>query len=105
MGTSIVTAKRKRMILLPKSRSLFPFQIPTSTKKSFKGHHCRPPCQLIIDAGDITEATEATISVQSRVKILIMDEISFMSVKHLQLISKCLQQLFDCASPFGGLSV
>jgi hypothetical protein len=34
-----------------------------------------------------------------------MDEISFMSIKHLQLISKCLQHLFDCTSPFSGLSV
>jgi hypothetical protein len=55
--------------------------------------------------GDIAEATESTISVLTRVKILIMDEISFMSVKHLQLISKSLQQLFDCTSPFGGLSM
>ena len=55
--------------------------------------------------GDISEATEETKSILNRVKILIMDEISFMSVKHLQLISKRLQQLFDCTSPFGGLSV
>jgi serine kinase of HPr protein (carbohydrate metabolism regulator) len=55
--------------------------------------------------GDIAEATESTISVLTRVKILIMDEISFISVKHLQLISKRLQQLFDCTSPFVGLSV
>lgn len=55
--------------------------------------------------GDIREATEATISVLNRVKILIIDEISFMSVKHLQLISKRLQELFDCTKPFGGLSI
>jgi hypothetical protein len=45
--------------------------------------------------GDIGEAKESTILVLNRVKILIMDEISFMSVKHLQLISKHLQQLLD----------
>lgn len=55
--------------------------------------------------GDITEANTSTISVLTKVKILIIDEISFMSVKHLQLISKRLQQLFDCTSPFGGMSV
>lgn len=55
--------------------------------------------------GDIKEASEETRSVLRRVKILIMDEISFMSVKHLQLISKRLQGLFECTSPFGGLSV
>jgi hypothetical protein len=55
--------------------------------------------------GDISEATDSTKSILSRVKILIMDEISFMSVKHLQLISKHLQHLFDCTSPFSGLSV
>ena len=55
--------------------------------------------------GDISEATESTQSILNRVKILIMDEISFMSVKHLQLISKRLQTLFDCTSPFGGFSV
>jgi hypothetical protein len=55
--------------------------------------------------GDISEATDSMKSILSRVKILIMDEISFMSVKHLQLISKRLQHLFDCTSPFGGLSV
>jgi hypothetical protein len=36
--------------------------------------------------GDISEATDSTKSILSRVKILIMDEISFMSMKHLQLI-------------------
>jgi hypothetical protein len=34
-----------------------------------------------------------------------MDNISFMSVRDLQLISKRLQELFDCATPFGGMSV
>ena len=55
--------------------------------------------------GDIGEIKESTATALNRVKILIIDEISFMSVKHLQLISKRLQELFDCASPFGGMSV
>ena len=55
--------------------------------------------------GDIGEIKESTASELNRVKILVIDEISFMSVKHLQLISKRLQELFDCASPFGGMSI
>jgi thymidine kinase len=61
--------------------------------------------QIQLHANDISEATESTKSTLNRVKILIMDEISFMSVKQLQLISKRLQDLFCCTSPFGGLSI
>ena len=56
-------------------------------------------------SNNITEATESTRSTLNKVKILIMDEISFMSVKDLQLISKRLQELFECATPFGGMSI
>jgi hypothetical protein len=45
-------------------------------------------------SNDITEASESTRSTLNKVKILIMDKISFMSVKDLQLISKRLQELF-----------
>jgi predicted ATPase len=56
-------------------------------------------------SNDITEASESTRSTLNNVKILIMDKISFMSVKDLQLISKRLQELFECATPFGGMSI
>lgn len=48
---------------------------------------------------DITEASESTRSTLNKVKILIMDEISFMSAKDLRLISKRLQELFTAQLP------
>ena len=54
---------------------------------------------------DISEPNQHTKTTLSKVKILIIDEISFMTVKQLRKISKRLQELFGCATPFGGLSV
>lgn len=54
---------------------------------------------------DISEPNQHTKTTLGKVKILIIDEVSFMTVKQLQKISKRLQELFRCATPFGGLSV
>jgi predicted AAA+ superfamily ATPase len=54
---------------------------------------------------DVSEASQHTKTTLGKVKILIIDEISFMTVKQLQKISKRLQDLFECATPFGGLSI
>ena len=55
--------------------------------------------------GDVGEPSQHTITTLNKVKILIIDEISFMTVKQLQKISKRLQELFNCTVPFGGMSV
>jgi energy-coupling factor transporter ATP-binding protein EcfA2 len=54
---------------------------------------------------DISEPSPHTITTLNKVRVLIIDEISFMTVKQLQKISERLQNLFDCTVPFGGMSV
>jgi hypothetical protein len=55
--------------------------------------------------GALKDADELTTSILHNVKILIMDEISFMTKQQLNNIDKRLQGIFNCAEPFGGMSV
>lgn len=55
--------------------------------------------------GALGDADDHTISILHSVKILIMDEISFMTKQQLNNIDKRLQGIFNCAEPFGGMSV
>jgi hypothetical protein len=55
--------------------------------------------------GPLGDADELTTSILQNVKILIIDEISFMTKQQLNNIDKRLQGIFNCAEPYGGMSI
>ena len=56
-------------------------------------------------SGQLGDINEKTLSTLRDVKILICDEISFMTNDQLQNINKRLQEVFECTKPYGGLSI
>ena len=56
-------------------------------------------------SGQLGDISEKTLSTLRDVKVLICDEISFMTNDQLQNINRRLQEVFECTKQYGGLSI